>query len=98
MPFEIEVRVAGCFGETTAVAVDCVEGCAVGDDAFSRCDPHDRAVSLVEGGYEARFVAGVGVVPDPERGEAADERAGDFCERREESLVEEGGEEEEREG
>lgn len=43
-------------------------------------------------------MAGVGVVPDPEGGEAADEGTGDFCERGEVGLVEEGGEEEEGEG
>lgn len=78
MPFEVEVRVAGCFGEAASLGVDCVQSCAVGYYAFAGSDSHDGAVFCVEGGEEARFVAGVGVVPDPEGSEAADEGAGYF--------------------
>ena len=57
VPFEVEVRVAGCFREAASLGVDCVQSCAVGYYAFAGSDSHDGAVFGVQGGEEAGFVA-----------------------------------------
>ena len=90
MPFKVKVRVAVCFAEAAALGVDGVQGCAVGYYAFAGADADYGAVLGVEGGEEAGFVAEVGVVPDPEGGEAADWGAGDGAEGGEEGVVEDG--------
>lgn len=98
MALDVKVGVAVCFPETAALVVDWLESCAVGDDYFVGCDAQDGAVEGVEVVDASAFVADVGVVPGPEGGKLADERAGNGGEGMEEGAVEEGCEEGEREG
>lgn len=87
MALEVEVRIAVRFAKPASLVVNRIQSCSVGYHAFCGTDADDRAVLFVERGDQTRFVADVGMVPDPEGGKAADEWPWYAREMREEGAV-----------
>lgn len=68
---DVEVCIAWRFQEATLFRIHRARCCAIGEADFSGCYAKDGTVLLMQFIDERAFVADIGVVVSPERGETA---------------------------